>query len=77
MLQWDPPEFLRTPSAISYMWLGRCATFVGKVGKDEFGDELVLMMNKEKVPDRNPLRIALSCCASSCTMFYTGCYGDK
>ena len=50
MLQWDPPEFLRTPSAISYMWLGGCATFVGKVGKDEFGDELVLMMNKEKVP---------------------------
>lgn len=58
MLQWDPPEFVRAPGgspsdvAISHVRLGGRAAFMGKVGKDEFGDELVLMMNKEKVQTR-------------------------
>ncbi|KAL5740470.1 hypothetical protein ACOSQ2_029650 [Xanthoceras sorbifolium] len=58
MLQWDPPEFGRAPGgspsnvAISHVRLGGRAAFMGKVGADGFGDELVLMMNKEKVQTR-------------------------
>ncbi|KAE8654275.1 Fructokinase-like 1 [Hibiscus syriacus] len=58
MLQWDPPEFGRAPGgppsnvAISHVRLGGRAAFMGKVGADDFGDELVLMMNKEKVQTR-------------------------
>lgn len=58
MLQWDPPEFVRAPGgppsnvAISHVRLGGRAAFMGKVGADDFGDELVLMMNKEKVQTR-------------------------
>ncbi|CAA0829829.1 Fructokinase-like 1- chloroplastic [Striga hermonthica] len=58
MLQWDPPEFARAPGgppsnvAISHARLGGRAAFIGKVGNDEFGEELVLMMNKEKVQTR-------------------------
>ncbi|KAL3626928.1 Fructokinase-like 1, chloroplastic [Castilleja foliolosa] len=58
MLQWNPPEFARAPGgppsnvAISHSRLGGRAAFIGKVGKDEFGEELVLMMNKEKVQTR-------------------------
>ncbi|KAJ0088503.1 hypothetical protein Patl1_31734 [Pistacia atlantica] len=58
MLQWDPPEFVRAPGgppsnvAISNVRLGGRAAFMGKVGADDFGDELVLMMNKEKVQTR-------------------------
>uniref|UniRef100_A0A2P2IN05 Uncharacterized protein MANES_09G100700 n=1 Tax=Rhizophora mucronata TaxID=61149 RepID=A0A2P2IN05_RHIMU len=58
MLQWDPPEFSRAPGgppsnvAISHVRLGGRAAFMGKVGDDEFGAELVLMMNKEKVQTR-------------------------
>ncbi|KAG6697540.1 hypothetical protein I3842_09G207000 [Carya illinoinensis] len=58
MLQWDPPEFVRAPGgapsnvAISHVRLGGRAAFMGKVGKDNFGDELVLMMNMEKVQTR-------------------------
>ncbi|CAL2268269.1 unnamed protein product [Prunus armeniaca] len=58
MLQWDPPEFVRAPGgspsnvAISHVRLGGRAAFMGKVGDDDFGDELVLMMNKEKVQTR-------------------------
>ncbi|XP_068318702.1 fructokinase-like 1, chloroplastic [Pyrus communis] len=58
MLQWDPPEFVRAPGgspsnvAISHVRLGGRAAFMGKVGKDDFGDELVLMMNKERVQTR-------------------------
>lgn len=58
MLQWDPPEFSRAPGgpasnvAISHVRLGGRAAFMGKVGKDSFGDELVLMMNKEHVQTR-------------------------
>ncbi|CAM8920232.1 unnamed protein product [Rhodiola kirilowii] len=58
MLQWDPPEFARAPGgppsnvAIAHVRLGGRAAFMGKVGSDEFGKELVLMMNKEKVQTR-------------------------
>lgn len=58
MLQWDPPEFARAPGgspsnvAISHVRLGGRAAFMGKVGNDEFGKDLVLMMNKEKVQTR-------------------------
>lgn len=58
MLQWDPPEFVRAPGgppsnvAISHVRLGGRAAFMGKVGADDFGEELVLMMNKEKVQTR-------------------------
>lgn len=58
MLQWNPPEFVRAPGgpssnvAISHVRLGGRAAFIGKVGSDEFGEELVLMMNKEKVQTR-------------------------
>lgn len=58
MLQWDPPEFVRAPGgppsnvAISLVRLGGRAAFIGKVGDDDFGQELVLMMNKEHVQTR-------------------------
>ena len=58
MLQWDPPEFVRAPGgppsnvAISHVRLGGRAAFMGKVGGDDFGDELVLMMNQERVQTR-------------------------
>ncbi|PRQ43036.1 putative fructokinase [Rosa chinensis] len=58
MLQWDPPEFSRAPGsspsnvAISHVRLGGRAAFMGKVGGDEFGSEVLLMMNKEKVQTR-------------------------
>nr|XP_043609404.1 fructokinase-like 1, chloroplastic [Erigeron canadensis] len=57
-LQWDPPEFARAPGgppsnvAIAHVRLGGRAAFMGKVGDDEFGQELVLMMNKENVQTR-------------------------
>lgn len=58
MLQWNPPEFARAPGgppsnvAISHVRLGGRAAFIGKIGSDEFGEELVMMMNKEKVQTR-------------------------
>ncbi|XP_059667903.1 fructokinase-like 1, chloroplastic [Cornus florida] len=58
MLQWNPPEFVRAPGgppsnvAISHVRLGGRAAFMGKVGNDQFGEELVLMMNKERVQTR-------------------------
>ncbi|KAI6675176.1 hypothetical protein NL676_003082 [Syzygium grande] len=58
MLQWDPPEFARAPGgppsnvAISHVRLGGRAAFMGKVGRDSFGGELVLAMNKERVQTR-------------------------
>lgn len=58
MLQWDPPEFSRAPGgspsnvAISHVRLGGRAAFMGKVGGDDFGSEVLLMMNKEKVQTR-------------------------
>jgi sugar/nucleoside kinase (ribokinase family) len=58
MLQWDPPEFARAPGgpvsnvAIAHARLGGRAAVIGKVGDDELGEELVLMMNKERVQTR-------------------------
>ncbi|KAL3531740.1 hypothetical protein ACH5RR_005261 [Cinchona calisaya] len=58
MLQWNPPEFVRAPGgppsnvAISHVRLGGRAAFMGKVGDDEFGREMVLLMNNEKVQTR-------------------------
>ena len=57
-LQWDPPEFVRAPGgppsnvAISHVRLGGRAAFMGKVAKDEFGEELVRTMNVERVQTR-------------------------
>lgn len=57
-LQWDAPEFVRAPGgsplnvAISHVRLGGRAAFMGKVGEDEFGEELVYQMNTEKVQTR-------------------------
>ncbi|XP_061336613.1 fructokinase-like 1, chloroplastic [Gastrolobium bilobum] len=58
MLQWKPPEFARAPGgppsnvAVAHVRLGGRAAFLGKVGEDEFGEELVLKMNEEKVQTR-------------------------
>ncbi|GJZ76182.1 fructokinase-like 1 protein, chloroplastic [Tanacetum coccineum] len=58
MLQWDPPEFARAPGgppsnvAIAHVRLGGRAAFMGKVGSDDFGQELLLMMNNENVQTR-------------------------
>ncbi|KAL6987716.1 Fructokinase-like 1, chloroplastic [Sarracenia purpurea var. burkii] len=58
MMQWNPPEFARAPGgppsnvAISHVRLGGRAAFMGKVGDDDFGKEMVYMMNKEKVQTR-------------------------
>ncbi|KAL1312775.1 hypothetical protein HN51_039370 [Arachis hypogaea] len=58
MLQWDPPEFSRAPGgppsnvAVAHVRLGGRAAVMGKVGKDSLGEEMVLMMNKEKVQTR-------------------------
>ncbi|XXG84476.1 hypothetical protein AAC387_Pa10g1984 [Persea americana] len=57
-LQWDPPEFVRAPGgpssnvAISHVRLGGRAAFMGKVGEDSFGEEMVFVMNEEKVQTR-------------------------
>ncbi|WOL02007.1 fructokinase-like 1, chloroplastic [Canna indica] len=57
-LQWNPPEFVRAPGgppsnvAISHTRLGGRAAFMGKVGDDDFGDDLVYRMNLEKVQTR-------------------------
>ncbi|KAL5982845.1 Fructokinase-like 1, chloroplastic [Asimina triloba] len=54
-LQWKPPEFVRAPGgpplnvAISHVRLGGRAAFMGKVGKDELGNEMVQLMNTEAV----------------------------
>ncbi|KAL5133824.1 Fructokinase-like 1, chloroplastic [Glycine soja] len=58
MLQWKPPEFARAPGgppsnvAVAHARLGGRAAFLGKVGDDEFGEEMVLMMNEERVQTR-------------------------
>ncbi|CAN6471471.1 unnamed protein product [Victoria cruziana] len=57
-LQWSPPEFARAPGgppsnvAIALVRLGGRAAFMGKVGNDEFGNDLVYKMNSEKVQTR-------------------------
>ncbi|KAK7390615.1 hypothetical protein VNO78_25937 [Psophocarpus tetragonolobus] len=58
MLQWKPPEFARAPGgppsnvAVAHARLGGRAAFVGKVGEDELGEEMVRMMNEERVQTR-------------------------
>ncbi|TKY63401.1 Fructokinase 1 [Spatholobus suberectus] len=58
MLQWKPPEFARAPGgppsnvAVAHARLGGRSAFVGKVGEDELGEEMVLVMNREKVQTR-------------------------
>lgn len=53
MLQWDPSEFFRGPGgppsdvAIWHMRLGGRAAFMGKIGADDLGDELVLNFDNE------------------------------
>lgn len=57
-LQWEPPEFARTPGsaasnvAIALTRLGGRAAVLGKVGDDDFGHELVYRMNRERVQTR-------------------------
>lgn len=59
MLQWNPPEFVRAPGgppsnvAISHVRLGGRAAFMGKVGYDELGKDMVLLMNTERVQTRS------------------------
>ncbi|CAN0926413.1 Fructokinase-like 1, chloroplastic [Linum grandiflorum] len=59
MLQWDPPDFARAPGgppsnvAIAHVRLGGRAAFMGKVGDDHLGEQMVLMMNKENVQTRS------------------------
>lgn len=58
MLQWKPPEFARAPGgpssnvAVAHVRLGGRAALLGKVGEDEFGEEIVMGLNKEKVQTR-------------------------
>ncbi|KAL2337870.1 hypothetical protein Fmac_012316 [Flemingia macrophylla] len=58
MLQWKPPEFARAPGgppsnvAVAHARLGGRAAFLGKVGEDAFGEEVVLRMNEERVQTR-------------------------
>ncbi|CAA6656760.1 unnamed protein product [Spirodela intermedia] len=57
-LQWNPPEFVRAPGgppsnvAIAHVRLGGRAAFMGKVGDDDYGRDLVYTMNLEKVQTR-------------------------
>lgn len=57
-LQWNPPEFVRAPGgppsnvAIAHARLGGRAAFMGKVGDDDYGRDLVYKMNLEKVQTR-------------------------
>ena len=57
-LQWNPPEFVRAPGgppsnvAIAHMRLGGRAAFMGKVGDDDYGRDLVYKLNLEKVQTR-------------------------
>ncbi|KAK6943563.1 Carbohydrate kinase PfkB [Dillenia turbinata] len=59
MLQWNPPEFVRAPGgppsnvAIAHVRLGGRAAFMGKVGDDKFGEELVYGLNVENVQTRS------------------------
>ncbi|XP_078446691.1 fructokinase-like 1 [Wolffia australiana] len=57
-LQWNPPEFARAPGgpasnvAVALCRLGGRAAFMGKVGDDDYGRDLVHRMNLEKVQTR-------------------------
>lgn len=57
-LQWNPPEFSRAPGgppsnvAIAHVRLGGRAAFMGKVGDDKHGNDLVYKLNTEGVQTR-------------------------
>ncbi|KAL3679228.1 hypothetical protein R1sor_022184 [Riccia sorocarpa] len=57
-LQWSPPEFSRLPgsvpsnTAVALARLGGRVAFMGKVGDDEHGHNLVLKLNQEGVQTR-------------------------
>lgn len=57
-LQWSPPEFSRAPGsspsnvAVALARLGGRVVFVGKVGNDVFGHELLLALNSNGVQTR-------------------------
>lgn len=57
-LQWNPPEFGRAPGgppsnvAIAHVRLGGRAAFMGKVGDDKYGNDLVYNLNAERVQTR-------------------------
>ncbi|CAH9088924.1 unnamed protein product [Cuscuta epithymum] len=80
MLQWNPPEFVRAPGgppsnvAIAHVRLGGRAAFMGKVGKDKLGEDLVFLMNTEKVQTRAVKfdRIARTGCSYMKIMFVAG-----
>lgn len=54
----SPPEFFRAPGGppsnvtIALIWLGGRVAFMGKVGDDPIGYQMVLTMNKEHVQTR-------------------------
>ncbi|KAG5550388.1 hypothetical protein RHGRI_015373 [Rhododendron griersonianum] len=58
MLQWKPPVFARAPSgpasnvAIAHVRLGGRTEFMGKVGRDGLGEEMVELIEKERVGTR-------------------------
>ncbi|KAJ4834746.1 Fructokinase-like 1, chloroplastic [Turnera subulata] len=58
-LQIHPPEFARAPGgppsnvAVAHVRLGGRAAFMGKVGDDDFGEEMVTMMNENRVQTRS------------------------
>ncbi|KAJ3703372.1 hypothetical protein LUZ61_007077 [Rhynchospora tenuis] len=58
MLHWDPPEFARAPGgpvsnvAMGLARLGGRVAFMGKLGDDDFGMDLMYELNKEKVQTR-------------------------
>ncbi|KAJ7524108.1 hypothetical protein O6H91_18G078000 [Diphasiastrum complanatum] len=57
-LQWNPPDFARAPGTVSYnvaialARLGGRVEFMGKVGNDAFGKELVYILNTNRVQTR-------------------------
>lgn len=58
MLQWKPPEFAQGPGgpvtnvAIAHVRLGGRTEYMGKVGSDDLGKEMVELIDKEKVGTR-------------------------
>lgn len=71
-LQWSPPEFVRAPGgppsnvAIALARLGGRVAFMGKVGDDPTGYQMVLTMNKEHVQTRG---VKFDPCASTAVSY--------
>lgn len=59
MLHWDPPEFGRAPGgpssnvAVAHVRLGGRVEFMGKLGLDEFGLDLLYELDVERVRTRS------------------------